>query len=79
MLISLDKWKIRTPNFFKYSEAFQECSLACFAGRDHLVPFGRESERKRLVFSVRRYHRLGQQAPFLGRAGGVTNRDALLF
>ena len=54
ILISLDKLEFWTPNFFKYSRAFQECSPACFAGRDHLVPFGRESERRRLVFSVRR-------------------------
>jgi len=39
ILISLDKWKFRTANFFKYSGAFPECSPARFAGRDHLVPF----------------------------------------
>ncbi len=69
---------VATWPLVKYSGVFQECSPACLAGRDNSVRFGRESERRRLVFSVRRYHRLGRQAPYLGRARRNTNRDVSL-
>ena len=79
VLISLEKWEFGTANFFKYSGAFQECSPARFAGRDHLVPLGRESERRRLVFSVRGTTVSGDRRHFLVGQGETRTETPFLY